>query len=104
VTYGVNQWPGGFTGSVTIANRGTTPISTWRLAFTFAAGQRVTSGWGATWTQASGSPDVTANNLDYNGTIASGGSVQIGFNGSWTGSNPVPAAFAVNNNPCTTGS
>jgi xyloglucan-specific exo-beta-1,4-glucanase len=104
VTYGVNQWPGGFTGSVTIANSGTAPISTWRLAFTFAAGQRVSSGWGATWAQASGSPDVIADNLGYNGTIAPGGSVQIGFNGSWTGSNPSPAAFTVNNNTCRTGS
>jgi xyloglucan-specific exo-beta-1,4-glucanase len=104
VTYGVDQWPGGFTGSVTIANTGTTAVSAWRLAFTFPAGQRVTSGWGATWTQAAGSADVSATNLGYNGSIAPGGSVRIGFNGSWTGSNPAPAAFAVNNDSCTTGS
>ncbi|MFL6121719.1 cellulose binding domain-containing protein [Actinophytocola sp.] len=104
VTYGVSQWPGGFTGSVTIANTGTAAISGWTLAFTFPAGQRVTSGWGATWTQGSGSAGVTAANLDYNGSIAPGGSVQVGFNGSWTGANPAPAAFTVNDNPCTTGS
>jgi hypothetical protein len=104
VTYGVNQWPGGFTGSVTIANTGTTAISGWRLAFAFPAGQRVSSGWEATWAQAAGSADVTATNLGHNGSIAPGGSVKIGFNGSWTGANPTPAAFPVNNNPCTTGS
>ncbi|MFI7679075.1 cellulose binding domain-containing protein [Actinophytocola sp. NPDC049390] len=102
VTYGVNQWPGGFTGSVTIANTSTTPLSSWRLAFSFAAGQRVTSGWGATWAQTGA--DVTAVNLGYNGAIAPGGSVRIGFNGSWSGTNPSPAGFTVNNNPCTTGS
>ena len=102
VTYGVNQWPGGFTGSVTIANTSTTPLSSWRLAFSFPAGQRVTSGWGATWAQTGA--EVTATNLDYNGSIAPGGSVRIGFNGSWSGSNPSPAGFTVNNNPCTTGS
>ncbi|GAB1512623.1 cellulose binding domain-containing protein [Actinophytocola sp. KF-1] len=102
VTYGVDQWPGGFTGSVTIANTSTTPLSSWRLAFSFPAGQRVTSGWGATWAQTGA--DVTAANLGYNGTIAPGGSVRIGFNGSWSGSNPPPAGFTVNNNPCTTGS
>lgn len=104
VTYGVNQWQGGFTGSVTIANTSTAPMSSWRLAFTFPSGQRVTSGWGATWTQASGSANVTAANLDYNATLAPGASVQIGFNGSWSGSNPAPAAFTVNDNTCTTGS
>ncbi|MGB3437176.1 MAG: cellulose binding domain-containing protein [Actinophytocola sp.] len=102
VTYGVNQWQGGFTGSVTIANTGTAPLSGWRLAFAFPSGQRVTSGWGATWAQ--DGANVTAQSLGYNGTIAPGGSVQVGFNGSWSGSNPSPAAFTVNNNPCTTGS
>jgi xyloglucan-specific exo-beta-1,4-glucanase len=104
ITYGVNQWPGGFTGSVTIANTGTTAVNGWKLAFTFPAGQRVATGWEAAWTQAAGSADVTATNLGYNASIAPGGSVKIGFNGSWTGSNPTPATFTVNNNPCTTGS
>jgi xyloglucan-specific exo-beta-1,4-glucanase len=100
VTYGIDQWPGGFTGSVTIANTSTAPLSSWRLAFTFPAGQRVTSGWGATWTQ--DGANVTAANLEYNTTIAPGGSVRIGFNGSWSGSNPPPGGFTVNNTPCTT--
>jgi hypothetical protein len=104
VTYGVNQWQGGFTGSVTIANTGSSAISGWKLAFTFPSGQRVTSGWGATWTQATSSSAVTATNLDYNGSIPANGSLQIGFNGSWTGSNTAPAAFTVNDNACTTGS
>jgi len=104
VAYGVNQWPGGFTGSVTIANTGTTAVNGWKLAFTFPAGQRVSTGWEATWTQAAGSSDVTATNLGYNASIAPDGSVKIGFNGTWTGANPSPAAFTVNNNPCTTGS
>jgi endoglucanase len=100
VTYGVSQWPGGFTATVTVANTSTAPLSSWRLAFAFPAGQRVTSGWGATWTQ--DGANVTAANLDYNASIAPGGSVRIGFNGSWSGSNPSPAVFTVNDNPCTT--
>jgi xyloglucan-specific exo-beta-1,4-glucanase len=100
VTYDVNQWPGGFTGSVTVANTSTAPLSSWRLAFTFPAGQRVTSGWGATWTQ--DGANVTAANLEYNTSIAPGGSVRIGFNASWSGSNPSPSGFTVNNTPCTT--
>jgi hypothetical protein len=103
VTYGVNEWPGGFTANVVIANTGATAISGWRLAFTMPSGQRVTSGWGATWNQASGSAAVTATNAGHNGTIPAGGSVQLGFNGSWTGANAPPAAFTVNDDTCTTG-
>ncbi|MFC4859352.1 cellulose binding domain-containing protein [Actinophytocola glycyrrhizae] len=102
VTYSVDQWPGGFTAAVSIANTSTAPLERWRLAFTFPAGQRVTSGWGATWSQ--DGADVTAANLAYNARIEPGGSVRIGFNGSWSGANAPPAAFTVNDNPCATGS
>jgi endo-1,4-beta-xylanase len=33
---------------------------------------------------------VTCVNALYNGTVPSGGSVSFGFNGTWSGSNPVP--------------
>jgi hypothetical protein len=39
--------------------------------------------------------------VGYNGAIATNGSVSFGFNGSWTGSNPVPTSFAVNGVACT---
>jgi xyloglucan-specific exo-beta-1,4-glucanase len=103
VSYKVNQWQGGFTANLTIANTGTSPINGWTLGFGFTAGQTVTSGWAATWTQAAGSPTVTATNLDYNGSIPPGGSTDIGFNGAWTTSNPTPQGFALNNSPCVVG-
>ena len=46
---------------------------------------------------------VTARNASYNGTIATNGTVSFGFNGSWTGSNPAPASFALNGVACTGG-
>src|SRR5688500_8261120 len=47
VTYSVpNQWPGGFTASVTINNIGD-PLNGWTLAWTFTAGQTVSAGWNA---------------------------------------------------------
>lgn len=103
VTYGVNQWPGGFTANLTIANTGTATINGWTLAFAFTAGQRVSSGWSANWTQPPGSANVTATNMPYNATIAPGTTVGIGFNGSWTASNPPPAVFTLNGNRCTVG-
>ncbi|WP_374202047.1 cellulose binding domain-containing protein [Streptomyces sp. AC550_RSS872] len=32
---------------------------------------------------------VTCSNASYNGTVPDGGSVTFGFNGAWSGSNPV---------------
>jgi O-glycosyl hydrolase len=61
----------------------------------------VTQAWNATLAQ-SGSA-VTARNVSYNGAIATNGAASFGFNGSWTGSNPVPSNFALNGVTCTDG-
>ena len=42
-------------------------------------------------------------NAAWNGTIAAGGSVELGFNGSHTGTNTKPTAFTLNGTTCTTG-
>ncbi|MEV4344518.1 non-reducing end alpha-L-arabinofuranosidase family hydrolase [Actinoplanes sp. NPDC049596] len=99
VTYAVSsQWQGGFGANVSITNLGDA-VSGWTLTWSYAAGQSVTQAWNATVTQ-SGSA-VTAKNAGYNGSIATNGTVSFGFNGSWTGSNPVPATFALNGVTCT---
>lgn len=99
VTYAVtSQWQDGFTATVTITNVGD-PISSWTLTWGYTGGQRVTQAWSATVSQ-SGS-EVTARNASYNGSIATGGSVSFGFNGSWNGSNPPPTGFALNGTACT---
>jgi hypothetical protein len=59
-------------------------------------------GWGATYTQATGSNAVTATNLSYNGTLNPNASISIGFNGTHTGTNTAPTAFTLNNTTCTT--
>jgi endo-1,4-beta-xylanase len=101
VVYQASNWSGanGFTGSVTITNTGSSAVNGWTLRFSFTAGQRVTEGWSATWVQAAGSAAVSAASLSWNASIAPGASVGIGFNGSFTGSNPSPTAF----NACTIG-
>lgn len=93
------QWSGGFTASVAVRNLGD-PVNGWKLGWTFAAGQAVTSAWGFTANPASG--NVVATNVDYNATIPTGGSVTVGFNGSWNNSaNPAPTAFTLNGVACT---
>ncbi|BCY07085.1 endo-1,4-beta-xylanase [Actinoplanes sp. L3-i22] len=100
VTYRVTgSWPGGFQGDVKIANTGTSAIANWKLAWTFPGGQTISQLWNGSVVQ-SGSA-VTVTGAAWNATIAAGGSASVGFLGSWTGSNPVPAAFTVNGTACT---
>ncbi|QKW22379.1 cellulose binding domain-containing protein [Kitasatospora sp. NA04385] len=96
-----NEWTGGFTAQVTVTNTGAA-VGSWKLSWTFAAGQQVTSGWNAQLSQ-SGTA-VTASSLSYNGTVASGSSVSFGLQGTWSGSDPAPADFAFNGASCQGGS
>ncbi|GAA3463411.1 cellulose-binding domain-containing protein [Saccharothrix longispora] len=100
VDYAVtSQWQGGFQGSIKITNLGD-PISGWSLGVVFPnSAQRITRGWNATWTQ-SGST-ATATNVDWNRSLSTGGSTDLGFVGSWSGSNPVPTSFTLNGVACT---
>lgn len=99
VTYTASTWTGGFSSNITIKNLGDA-VSTWSLGFTFpSVGQKVGQGWSATFVQ-SGTA-VTAQNVSYNGSLGTGASTSIGFNGTWTDSNPVPASFTLNGVTCT---
>ena len=101
VDYSVNDWGGGFTASVRINNLGD-PITGWTLRFAFPGNQRVSPpGWSANWSQPAGGPNVTATNLSWNGTLGTGASAEIGFNATYTGSNPAPTGFSLNNTVCT---
>jgi len=99
-TYTVaGQWPGGFQAGISVTNLGD-PLANWKLEFDFpGAGQAVNQGWNASWSQTG--THVTAANMSWNGTVATGGSVSVGFIGSFTGSNPSPTAFSVNGVACT---
>ncbi|MEU6552148.1 glycoside hydrolase family 6 protein [Streptomyces sp. NPDC046915] len=92
-----NQWDTGFTAAVTVTNNGAAK-SAWSVKWSYAGNQKVTSGWNAKITQ-SGTA-VTANNETYNGTLATGGSVSFGFNGTYSGSNAVPTAFTLDGVTC----
>jgi endo-1,4-beta-xylanase len=104
VAYSASNWGGGagFTATVTITNTGTTATNGWTLAFTFPAGQRMSQGWNATWAQGSGSANVTAASMSYNGNLAPNGSTEIGFNGTYTGTNTAPSTFTLNGATCAT--
>jgi mannan endo-1,4-beta-mannosidase len=94
----VHEWPGGFQGELVIRNTGTTPLSGWSLAFTFADGQTVTNMWGGTATQNAGA--VTVSPASYTSTIPAAGSVTVGFTGSKGATNTAPTSFRLNGAVC----
>jgi endoglucanase len=101
VVYSASTAPSTFTANLTLTNTGTTTISSWTLAFSFPASQQLTQGWSATWSQTG--TGVTAANLSWDATIAPNGSIGIGFNGAYSGSNPNPISFTLNGAACSTG-
>jgi hypothetical protein len=101
VTYTVSsEWPGGFTANVNVTNLGD-PVTSWRLNWGFTAGQTITQLWNGSFTQSGA--DVNVTNAAWNGNLGTGAGTQFGFNGSYTGSDPIPASFALNGVTCTGG-
>ncbi|MGW0510201.1 glycoside hydrolase family 6 protein [Streptomyces olivaceoviridis] len=92
-----SQWDTGFTAAVTLTNNGAAK-SAWSLKWSYGGNQKVTSGWSAKISQ-SGTA-VTAANESYNGALATGGTVSFGFNGTYSGTNSVPATFTLDGVTC----
>ncbi|MDC0766508.1 glycoside hydrolase family 6 protein [Streptomyces sp. HD] len=92
-----NQWDTGFTAAVTVTNQGSAR-SNWSVKWSYAGNQKVTSGWNARISQSGAA--VTAANETYNGALATGGSVSFGFQGSYSGTNAIPATFTLDGVTC----
>ncbi|PSL58086.1 cellulose binding domain-containing protein [Saccharothrix carnea] len=94
-----DQWRGGFGARVTLTNLGD-PLSGWTLEWSFGAGQRISSEtWNGEFSQTGST--VRVGNADHNGRVGTNRSVTVGFNGTWSGSNPEPTSFTVDGVPCT---
>ncbi|MGW2619146.1 glycoside hydrolase family 6 protein [Streptomyces sp. NPDC001500] len=92
-----NDWGSGFTAAVTVTNNSAAK-SSWAVKWAYAGSQKVTNAWNAKVTQ-SGTA-VTAANETYNGTLATGGSVSFGFQGTYSGTNAIPATFTLDGVTC----
>jgi endo-1,4-beta-xylanase len=100
VTYTTqSQWAGGFVGQVVIGNTSSSALSSWTLKFTFPGDQKITSDFNGTASQSGANATLT--NASYNGSIAAGSSVTVGFQGTWTNSDAVPTSFTLNGATCT---
>jgi hypothetical protein len=99
VTYSlVNSWQGGFQGQTIIKNTGNSTINGWTLAWTFPGDQKINQLWNGTYTQSGEAVRVT--NASYNAAIPPGGTVTVGFTGTFTSNDASPSAFTLNGTPC----
>jgi large repetitive protein len=93
------QWNVGFGTAISIQNTGSSPINNWQMTWTWPGNQEITESWNATYSQTGQNANLTYES--YNATIAAGSTLSgIGFNGSYSGSNPSPTAFYVNGTLC----
>jgi lysophospholipase L1-like esterase len=90
----VCDWGNGATVNVTVKNSGSSAIDGWKLGWTFAGNQKITCLWNGDLTQTGAS--VTVVNQSYNSVIAADGSVNFGFNISYSGTNAKPTSFTLN--------
>lgn len=100
VTYSdSSDWASGFVANLSITNLASTPLSAWKLTWSYSGNQRITQSWGSSFAQ--NGQAVSLTNLGYNSALAAGATVSgIGFQGSYSGKNVAPAAFYLNGVLC----
>jgi len=94
VDYSMNDWGSGATVNIDITNTGSTAINNWTLTFTFPGNQQITNIWGGQYTQSGA--DVTITGESWNSSIPANGTVNVGFNITYSGINDEPTNFTVN--------
>ncbi|SDR77692.1 Aryl-phospho-beta-D-glucosidase BglC, GH1 family [Paraoerskovia marina] len=94
-----NRWSSGYTADIQVQNDGDAAWSAWELEFEAPAGQSLANGWSATWTQTGST--LSATSMPWNGTVAAGGSVNLGV--QINGGAGTPDAFTVNGEACSIG-
>jgi len=85
----VNTWPGGFQGQVVVTNTGSAALNGWTIGWTFPGDQKINDLWNGSYTQSGRA--VTVTNASYNGTVAPGGTVMVGFTGTFASNDAPPA-------------
>ncbi|MEV4314741.1 glycoside hydrolase family 6 protein [Actinocrispum sp. NPDC049592] len=92
----VSTWPTGYTGEIVIENDAA-PVDRWTLTFS-APGVTVTQGWNGTWTDTG--DIVTVDNASWNGRLATGATVTIGYTANYNGGTPPFLSPVLNGVPC----
>ncbi len=92
-----SEWNNGFVADVIIRNDGP-QITGWRLNWVFTGDQQIINAWNAVVSQ--NGTNVSMADAGYNTTIASGESVTVGFQASYSSMNPIPSQFVLNDVLC----
>ncbi len=92
-------WGTGYQGKYTIANGGTTTMTSWRVDVDVPTGGSISSAWDAVMTHTGN--HYTFTNQSYNGTLAPGASTSFGFNGA--PESATPTNCTLNGQPCAGG-
>ena len=90
-------WDVGFTADVMVKNTGSA-VSNWTVAWDMPNAQKITGLWNAQYQQSG--DRVTVSPVDSNRTIATGGLIQFGFNGTHMGLNNIPGNVSLNGVKC----
>ncbi|WFB09386.1 cellulose binding domain-containing protein [Streptomyces sp. LX-29] len=97
-----SHWSNGYTGQYVITNDTDRELSGWTLKFTLPVGTKVTSVWNGKHTVSGG--NITVKPESWNGTIAPGKSVTVGFVASaTTGKALAPVECVINDAKCSAG-
>jgi endo-1,4-beta-xylanase len=81
-TPSLNQWDNGFVANIKLT-AGSSALRGWTVTATLPSGATVTSNWSSIRNGANGA--VTFTNVDYNGSLQSGQTIEFGFQGTGTG-------------------
>ncbi|WP_051174435.1 cellulase family glycosylhydrolase [Marinimicrobium sp. LS-A18] len=71
-----NEWSSGYTGAIRLTNSGTQPVDGWSVSWEYSDGSRITNSWNA---ELSGNNPYSAANLDWNGVLQPGQTIEFGF-------------------------
>jgi cellulose 1,4-beta-cellobiosidase len=85
-----SSWSGGYQAQVTVT-AGSSPITAWKVGWTFPNSQTISSLWSGSYTQSGNS--VTVNNASYDGSLAAHASTSFGFTATDTGSDAAPSSL-----------
>ncbi|MEV4870528.1 cellulose binding domain-containing protein [Streptomyces syringium] len=93
-----NTWAGGYTGQFVVTNDTAKELPHWTLTFELPEGTKITSLWNGKHTVDGRS--VTVEPESWNGTIAPGKSVTVGFVATGDGAADGPVTCRINNGKC----
>jgi len=96
-----SDWGSGFVANYAVHNGSSGPVTGWKLEFDLTAPTVLTDTWNGVMTRAGNHYTVT--NESWNGSIAAGATVTVGFQGTYSGAKTGPSGCLVNSAPCAGG-